>query len=313
LTPRPFRFGCVIFNAASRQEWRSKACKVEDLGYSTFLVSDHLGLFPPLVGLAEAADATTTLRIGGYVFGNDFRHPVHLAREAAAIDFVSNGRLEFGLGTGFYINDYKLVGITLDSPAIRVSRFEEAIQVIKGLWTNESFTFKGSYYSVEGLECIPKPVQKPHPSFLLGGGSKRILSIAAREADIVSINVRTTAEGGLDISSLSPDATQEKVEWVRQAAGARFNDLELNMLIVFVAITDNRQSAAEQIAGNYRQIGLDVQAEQILASPSALIGSVDEIVNKLQERRERYGISYIAVFEDQLEAFAPVVARLTGT
>ena len=134
LNVRPFRFGINVFNATSRQEWQSKARKAEDLGYSSFLVADHLWVFPPIVGLMEAAEATTRLRVGSYVFANDFRHPILLAREAAAIDLMSNGRLEFGLGTGYHVGDYQPAGFTFDTPGIRVSRFEEAVQVIKGVW-----------------------------------------------------------------------------------------------------------------------------------------------------------------------------------
>ena len=312
MNPPPFRFGVMIWNGASRQEWRSKALKVEELGYSTFLVGDHLHLFPPIVGLLEAAEATTTLRVGSYVFANDFRHPVLLAQEAAALDLMSDGRLEFGLGTGFYSEDYKGAGFNLDTPAVRVNRLEEAIQVIKGLWADKPFTFTGRYYSVNELESNPKSVQKPHPPIMIGGGSKRILSIAAREADIVGLNIKTTADGGFDPLSLSPQATQQKIEWIREAAGARFNDIELNILISTVAVTNNPQSVTEQLARDFQQDGTDIQAEQIPAMPHTLIGSVDQIVNDLQERRERYGVSYIVVFEEQLDAFAPVVARLTG-
>lgn len=308
-----FRFGVHFNHNATHQELRTRASQAEDLGYSTFLVADHIWIFPAIAGMAAAAEATTSLRVGTNVLGNDFRHPALLAREAAAIDVLSNGRLELGLGTGYAPSEYQQLGIKLDAPNVRVSRLEEAVQVIKGLWTSKSFSFSGHYYSIENLECIPKPVQNPHPPLLIGGGSKRILSFAAREANIIGINFRFLAEGGLDFPSLSHEATSEKIEWVRQAAGTRFNDLELSMLVPFAAISNNREAAAEGVAAHFKQRGLNIQIEQLLATPHALIGSVDQIVADLQERRERYGISYIALFEDQLDAFAPVVARLSGT
>jgi probable F420-dependent oxidoreductase len=306
-----FRFGVHFNHNATREELRTRASQAEDLGYSTFLIADHVWVFPAIAGMAAAAEATTSLRIGTDVLGNDFRHPALLAREAAAIDLISNGRLELGLDTGYAPSEYQRLGIQLDAPNVRVSRLEEAVQIIKGLWTSNSFSFSGRYYSIENLECIPKPVQNPHPPLLVGGGSKRILSLAAREANIIGINFRTTVEGGFDFPSLSHEATSEKVEWVRQAAGTRFNDLELSMLIPFAAITNNREAAAEQLAARFKQ--MNVQSEQLFATPHALIGSVDQIVADLQERRERYGISYIILFEDQLDAFASVVARLAGT
>ena len=313
MAPKPFRFG-VHFNLnATRDELRAKARQAEDLGYSTFVIADHIWIFPAIAGMAAVAEATTTLRVGTNVLGNDFRHPALLAREAAAIDVLSNGRLEFGLGTGYARGEYQQLGIKLDAPNVRVSRTAEAIQIIKGLWTSKAFSFSGSYYSIENFDCIPQPIQKPHPPFLIGGGSKRILSIAAQEANIVGINFRPSAETGIELPSLSHEATAEKVEWIRQAAGTRFDDLELSMFIPFAAISNNREAAAEEVAAHFKRRGLNVEGEQMLATPHALIGSVDQIVADLQERREHYAISYYQIMVDQLADFAPVVARLSGT
>jgi probable F420-dependent oxidoreductase len=313
MAPKPFRFGiCLRYNATA-QEWRLKAHKAEDLGYSTFLAADHVWIFPPIVGMLAAAEATTSLRIGSYVLGNDYRHPALLASEMAAIDLMSNGRLEFGLGSGYHPTDYQKLGINLDAPGVRVSRLEEAVQVIKGLWSGKLFSFTGSYYSIDNLESIPQPIQQPHPPLLIGGGGKRVLSIAAREADIVGILFKGPTEGGPAYPFLSPEATAQQVEWVREAAGPRFNDLELSLFIPFAAVTDHRRSGAELVAEHYRKRGLDATTEQLLGTPHALFGSVDQIVADLQERRGRYGISYYAIVEDHLEAFAPVIARLAGT
>src|SRR6266545_718304 len=294
----PFRFGIQVSGAPSREAWIATARKAEALGYSTLLVDDHLGNpLAPLPALAATAEVTTTLRIGTFVLANDFRHPVLLAREAATVDLLSDGRLELGLGTGYALPDYIQSGIPLDPPAVRVSRFAEAVQIIKGMFADTPLTFEGRYYSVHDLNGLPKPMQRPHPPILIGGGGQRMLSIAAREADIVSVNIKTTPAGAFDFSSLTAEATAQKLVWVHEAAGERFDALELNLLVPVVAITDNQRSAAEQML---RHWGIPAEAfsvEQVLESPSALLGSVDQIVETLQARRERSGFSYIVVWE----------------
>ncbi len=309
----PFRFGIQVSGAPSRGAWIATAHKAEALGYSTLLVDDHLGNpLAPLPALAATAEVTTTLRIGTFVLANDFRHPVLLAREAATVDLLSDGRLELGLGTGYALPDYIQSGIPLDPPGVRVSRFAEAVQIIKGMFADTPLTFEGRYYSVHDLNGLPKPMQRPHPPILIGGGGQRMLSIAAREADIVSVNIKTTPAGAFDFSSLTAEATAQKLVWVHEAAGERFDALELNLLVPVVAITDNQRSAAEQML---RHWGIPAEAfsvEQVLESPSALLGSVDQIVETLQARRERSGFSYIVVWEP-IEQFAPIVARLAGT
>jgi probable F420-dependent oxidoreductase len=235
-----------------------------------------------------------------------------LAKEAATLDVLSGGRLELGLGTGYRRADYEQPGIAFDPPAVRVARFEEAVRVVKGFFADAPFTFAGRYYRVQELDGVPKPVQRPHPPILIGGGSKRILSIAAREADIVAVNIRTTPQGEFDFTSITAEATAQKVAWVREAAGARFESLELNILAPLVAVTADRRGAAEQFL---RFFGLPTDAQsvaQLLESPVALIGSIDQIVEDLVARRERYGFSYVVVWDNSLDAFAPVVARLAG-
>jgi len=307
----PFRFG-LNASASSREAWIDTAQKAEALGYDTLLVSDHLqSRLAPLAALVAAADATTTLRVGSYVFGNDFRHPVYLAKEAATIDLLSGGRFDLGLGTGWDRNDYEMSGILLDRPGVRVSRLTEAVQIIRGFFTDTPFTFTGKYYTVRDLEGGPKPTQHPHPPLMLGGGGRRMLSLAAREANIVSVNIKTTPEGELDFSSITAEAAAQKVAWVRQASGTRFDDLTLNLLVPLVAVTDKRNQAAEQMLRQYRTPENVFSVEQMPESPSALIGTVDQIVEDLQARRERYGFSYIVVWEP-MEQFAPVVERLAG-
>jgi probable F420-dependent oxidoreductase len=314
---RAFRFGILTGGPASRREWTDKARQAEAFGYSTLLIDDHLyNPFAPLTALVSAADATTSLRVGSLVFGNDFRHPVMLAKEAATLDVLTDGRFEFGLGTGYWHSDYEQSGIPLESPGTRVSRFEEAVQVIKGLFADDAFTCEGNYYRIRDLNGFPKPLQKPYPPLLLGGGSKRMLSIAAREANIVGINVRTTAEGDLDLSSITPEATEQKIAWVREAAGERFQELELNVL-AFVMVTDQRRQAAEQTLREFEMPADEASIDGILASPTFLFGTVEQIVEDLQARRQQFGISYIAVGDfiqaDVMQRFAPVIARLAGT
>jgi probable F420-dependent oxidoreductase len=313
MTPqRPFRFGVLAFGATSRDAWVSTARKAEDLGYATFLVDDHLSRrFAPIAALAAAAEATHVLRVGSCVFGNDFRHPVVLAKEAASLDVLSGGRFELGIGTGYERADYDQTGIPLDPPGVRVSRLAEAVQIIKGAFADAPFSFAGRYYTIRALNGLPKPLQRPHPLIFIGGGSRRILSIAAQEADIVGINVKTTAAGGFDVLSITPDATAQKVAWVRHAAGARFAALELQLLVPFMRVTDNRYQAAAQFVQAW-QLTEVVRPEHILDSPHALIGTVDQIVEDLLARRECYGVSYVAVFEEQMDMFAPIVARLAG-
>jgi probable F420-dependent oxidoreductase len=307
----PFRFGVLNFGFSSETELTSRARRHEDLGYSTFLLSDHVFNFAPFTGMAAAAQATSHLRVGTCVLANDFWHPAMLAREALAIDLVSNGRLELGLGSGFYSGDYTQTGISLDSPCVRISRLEESVSILKGLLSGETVTFHGNYYHSDQLSVFPKPVQQPHPPIVIGGGSRRTLSLAARQADIVSFNIRTTPEGWVDPTSLTLQATQKKVEWVCQAARERLPDLEFNVLCSSTIITRDREQAAQQIVEDWKFPGEDT-VEQVLESPAFLIGEVDQIVGKLHQNRERFGFSYYVVFEDALEGFAPVVQRLAG-
>jgi probable F420-dependent oxidoreductase len=308
----PFRFGVNCYGAANRDEWISKAQKMEALGYDTLFVADHLHTFPPFAGMMAAAAATTTLRIGSNVFANDFRHPLLLGREIAAIDALSTGRVVLGLGTGYWRPDYDQSGIALDPPATRVGRLEEAVQIIKGMFTAAPFSFTGQYYTVREFSLTLAPVQQPHPPILLSGGSPRTLALAAREADIVSFGFRTTRQGSFDTASNSPDATAQKVAWVTQAAGERRERLEFSFLASFVAVTDDRTRAAQQWADGWRRAGVAITDKQILESPTTLIGTVDEIVADLQHARERYGFSYIVISDDNIDEFAPIVEQLTG-
>jgi probable F420-dependent oxidoreductase len=304
---RPFRFGTGIFRAPSATDYAALARKIQDLGYATLLIPDHMGeQFAPLIALMAAANATQTLRVGSYVCDNDFRHPALLAKEAATLDLLTGGRFEFGLGAGYLGPDYTQTGIPYDPPGVRVSRMIEAVRVIKGLFGPAPVTFSGTYYNVAQLDGFPKPIQQPHPPILIAGGGQRILSFAACEADIIGLLMKSNGPA-LDFADGSVATTAQRVEWVRQAAGARFATIELNTLVFDVLITDQRQQGAEQIGRKW-----GISGDQVLDSVHFLVGTVDQITEQLQLWREQLSISYIAVFPDCMEHFAPIVARLAG-
>jgi probable F420-dependent oxidoreductase len=293
------------------------ARRAEDSGYATFLIRDHFIAEPfghqlaPLTVLATVAGATKTLRIGSLVLSNDYRHPVILAKEVATLDVLSNGRVELGLGAGFSQAEYDQAGIPFDPPGLRVGRLEEAIHILKGLFAAEPLTFAGKHYSVSHYDSFPKPVQRPHPPILVGAAGKRMLSIAAQEADIIGFQTVSTVNGVVsnDPSVRLASAVAEKIELVRQMAGDRFDRIELSMVVTAV-IAEQRQQAAEQFARDRGWSG--ISAEQVLEMPSIFIGSVDRIVEEMQARRERYGFSYLVLFDHAMGKAAPIVARLAG-
>jgi probable F420-dependent oxidoreductase len=308
---RKFRFAVQEHHAADAADWRDKARRVESLGYAALYLPDHFSGQPgPIAALMAAADATTSLRVGSLVFDNDYRHPVVLAKEAATLDLLSGGRLDFGLGAGWLATDYQKSGIPLDSAGTRIERMEEGLKIIKGLWRGGSFSFTGKHYAVSDLEGSPLPLQKPHPPILLGGGGRKMLTIAGREADIVNLNF-DLREGRVNrrlIKTGKAEATGEKLAWVREAAGDRFDELELSVTIFVTTVTDEREVLAAGMAA-----GFELEAADVLAIPHFLIGTLDEIVEDLRVRRERFGISYVIVPGEVVDSFAPVVERLSGT
>ena len=309
--PRPFRFGVLASKARSSSEWTDTAKKAEALGYSTLVMPDHFGdQLSPIAALSMAAAATDTLRVGSLVFANDFRHPAVLAKEAATLDLLSDGRLEVGVGAGWMTNDYTWTGITQDRAGVRIDRMIEAITVLRGLWGDDAFSFDGEHYTITEMNGLPKPVQAGGPPLVVGGGSKRVLSTAARLVDIVGVNpnVGEGKFGAEAIASLSADATDEKLGWVRAAAGDRFDDIEISILKFFTVVTDDRDTVAAKLGGS---MGMD--AATLLASPHSLVGSPEQLADELVEQRERWQGSYVTVQADVFEAFAPVVAALAGT
>jgi probable F420-dependent oxidoreductase len=300
-------------HAASAIDFREKARQAEALGYSTLFVPDHFIDHPlaPMPAMATAAAVTDTLRVGSLVLGNDYKHPVVLAREAATLDLLSGGRLELGLGAGWMTADYEKAGLELDRPAVRIDRLEESVAVVKGLMADGAFSFQGKHYTVTELDGQPKPVQQPHPPFIIGGGGPKVLALAAREATIVGINANL--RGGVAISddaarSMTGAATDEKIARLRAVAGDRFDDLELQSFVGFTNFTDDRTSLAEMMAGAF-----GVSPEEALQTPVVLAGTLEQMIEDLQARRERWQMSYVVVGVDVMEEFAPAVAKLAGT
>jgi probable F420-dependent oxidoreductase len=309
--PRLFRYGDQLHTATDGADLAAKARRAEELGYSTAFFPDHFGdQLAPLPALIAIADATAELRVGTLVLDNDYRHPVVLAKELATVDVLSGGRLEAGLGAGWMRSDYDQSGIPMDPPKVRVDRFEEGLRVIKNAFADGPQDFSGEHYTVTGYDGQPKPVQKPGPPILIGGGMKRVLSIAGREADIVGINP-SIRSGQVDAEAARDGAagqTDQKVAWIREAAGARFDDLELNLLVFACVITEDRSGTIEAMAPLFGLEPGDVQDH-----PHTMVGTVDQICEDLERRRERWATSYISIQSDAMEVAAPVVAKLAGT
>lgn len=304
---RAFRFGTVTTNGteSSRRRWADHARRVEDLGFSTLVVADHFDngtVCTPR--LAAAAMVTTTLRLGSYVYDNDFRHPVLLAREAAEIDVLSDGRLELGIGAGWAKDEYDRVGIPFDAGPVRAARFEEAVGLVRRLHHGETVTHDGDFYRLHDCELLVQPVQRPIPLFL-GGGGARMTRFAARNADIVGFVPRSLPGGGLDPAEFSAAAFDEKVTVLdtalRERAGAH---PERGVLLFFVGRN------ADEIPP--RESGWTAP-EILVGSPYALIGDTDQMVDSLLEHRQRWGLSYFTCWEEDIAALAPVIAKLAGT
>ena len=324
---KPFRFSLQSFNTDSPASWRELIRKTEDLGYSTFHLADHfLSAGPALEStfhppqllaavptIAMALEQTDTLRVGCRVFCNDYRNPVMLAKEAATMDYLSEGRLEFGLGAGWIRAEYEAAGFDFDPFPQRFERFAETVHAYKAFMRGEPLELAGDHINWKGFHGTPEPAQKPWPPLMIGGGSERILRFAGAEADIVSLNFnnRTGMLGPDGMTSGMADATARKIDWIRDGAGERFKDIELEIGAYNTIVTDHPEPTAAAIGEM-----LGMSAADILAHPHCLIGSVDQICEELQRRREQYGISYIAVLDDgennMVDAFAPVVARLAG-
>ena len=322
--PKPFRFAVQSFHADSAKEWREGARQVEDQGYSALHLADHIiGPGPALEAtnhplqtlaavpaMAVAAEATSKLRVGCRVFCIDYRPAAVLAKEAATLDFFSEGRLELGLGAGWLQGEYEAVGIPFDPIGQRIDRLGETVRFIKAHMRPEQLDVSGVHINASGYQGVPEPIQKPHPPIMIGGGGRRVLSLAAREANIVSINFnnRSGVIGAEGVTSGTADATAEKVGWIREAAGERFDSLELEIAAYFTFVGESTGPMADGMAASF-----GFTPEEMRAHPHSLFGTVDEVCDELVRRREVYGISYVTVGAAAQQAFAPVVARLAGS
>ena len=302
-TRRPIRFG-VQATGSTLEDWQEFARKAEDLGFSTLVVQDHFGpQLAPLPALVAAAAVTKRLRLAAIVLNNDFRHPAAMAKEAATVDVVSGGRFEVGVGAGWLMPDYQKTGISFGPPAERFERLRETVRILKAFFSGEPVTFKGKYYQIEGLDASPRTTQQPHPPIMFGGRQKRMVSFAAREADIVSISMLDRRAPGQP----PPPRFAEKVGWARAAAGERFPAIEIHANSQNFEVTDDRKSALERIAAR-----LQVTPEEAPLSPAVLVGSVDTIVEQALAWREECNLTYFVIQRAVMDAAAPVIARIEG-
>jgi probable F420-dependent oxidoreductase len=295
---KPFRFAVTATRAESGDAWRAKARRIEELGYDTLLLTDH-------ITQQLAPIPATRLRVGSYVFANDYRNPVMLAKEIATLDVLSGGRVEFGLGAGWYQRDYDMLGLPYDPPGKRVSRMIEAVGLIDRLFIEDSVDASGEFYTVHGATVLPKPVQRPRPPLMIGAGGPRMLRFAARHADILALNPRFDANAQPVISDLTRGETERKLTRLRAEAGERLDRVELNIFIVDAGMTDEPRSLFDALATR-----LKGAAAQVVDSPFFLYGSHADLKRQLLARRERLGITYFGLPEKAMEPFAPLVREL---
>ena len=314
---RTIRFATSAGRTEDPSTLRALARRAEDLGYSTFGLADHFMIpFAPLVAGQAVADVTTTIRVGQVVMANDFRHPAVLAKELATLDVLSAGRVEIGIGAGWMGAEFAAAGIRFDPPSVRIARLEETVAVLKGLFADDPCTFAGEHFTVTALDGLPKPVQRPHPPIMNGGGGKKLLSVAARHADIIQVLpgvIRGVA--ALDATQFAARSYREKVDWIRDAAGARFDEIELGTLLMHVAVTDDVDRARDDFLAQFPPEAMqdDATRAELLASPVVAIGSIDEVCDRLLATRDELGFSYFAPpLGGDPDAFAPLVERLTG-
>jgi probable F420-dependent oxidoreductase len=312
---KPFHFLADAREVLSGRELTERARRAEAIGYHALVIPDHLiEQLGPIAAMAWIAAATDRLRIAAFVFNNDLRHPAVLAQELASLDVLSGGRLDVAIGAGWNEPEYSAIGMRFDPTQVRSARLGEAIAVLKGAFGEDRFSFAGEHYAITDLDGQPKPVQRPHPPFLIGGGGRRTLELAAREAQIVGLAPRILPGRRGDPRSITFEATAEKIGWVRAAAGDRFHDLEFNVYPSQspVVVTDHaRAEARKAAAAAQARSGVEVTEDDFLESPQVLIGSIDGLVEKLRGVRERLGISSFLVGE--MGDLDPLVERLAGT
>ncbi|MGH2407483.1 MAG: TIGR03621 family F420-dependent LLM class oxidoreductase [Candidatus Limnocylindrales bacterium] len=312
--PRPFHFLAEARDIIPGPELAARARQAEAMGFHALVVPDHLiPQLAPIPVLATIAAATERLRIAGFVLNNDLRHPAVLAQDLATLDVLSGGRLDVAIGAGWNRPEYEAIGLSFDRPPVRQARLAEAIAVLKGAFGDAPFSFAGEYYTITDFDGQPKPVQRPHPPFLIGGGGRRTLELAAREAQIVGLAPRILPSGRGDPRSITIAAAEEKIGWVRAAAGSRFAELEFNIYpsMSEVSLTDHARAEVRVLAERLlARTGLEITEDELLESPHVFIGSLDGLAEKFAMLRERLGISSIMIGE--IEPLAPLVERLAG-
>ncbi len=309
--PHPFKFSVSLGSITDPHTLVATAQRAEELGYHGISLPDHLDeQCGPLVGLTAVAAATTRLALTNLVLANDYRHPVVLAKELATLDLFSKGRLEFGIGAGWQTTDYERSGISKDRAGIRIARMAEAITIFKGCFAEAPFDFHGDHYTIKGLDLLPSPHRRPHPKLIIAGGRPKVLSLAAREADIIGINFDLSA--GVIGAEVGPTgsvaATDKKLAVIREAAGSRLDSIELQTRVHFASVTDDRDSLIAAVAP-----GFMITADDALNMPHVLVGAIDQLVDTISRWRDRWGFSYITWSADSMESLAPVVERLAGT
>jgi probable F420-dependent oxidoreductase len=304
----PFRFGVMASRAASASEWVALAQRAEALGYDTLLMPDHLGnQLSPFVALTAAAGATARLRVGPFVLANDYRHPLIVAREAATLDLLSGGRLELGLGAGWNMRDYRSLGLAYDRPGLRVDRLVESVGLISRLLAGETVDHDGPHYRLAAARLSPPPIQRPRPPILIGGGGPRILRLAARRADIVALQPQMDPRGRPIVRQATEAATAAKVALVREAAGERFDRLELNVIVADAGLVGGGSPPLASLSAAAK-----AAAVALIGTPYVMYGTLVSLRDVLLRRRERTGISYYALPARTMEAMAPLVEALAG-
>lgn len=294
--------------AASAEAWVTAAWRAEELGYNILLMPDHLGgQLSPIAALTAAAAATTRLRVGSYVFANDYRHPLVLAREAVTLDLLSGGRFELGIGAGWNIADYRKLGLSYDPAPRRIDRLTEAVPLLKRLLAGEVVDHTGLHYRLDGANVGPMPVQRPRPPLLIGGGGPRMLRLAAREADIVALQPQFDLRGRPMLRQATEAATERKIAIVREAAGPRFEELELNVIVGDAGLVGSGRPARESLLTATKSV-----ASGLVKTPYVLYGTLAQLRDWLPRRRDRLGISYYAIPGHAMERMGPLVAALAG-
>jgi probable F420-dependent oxidoreductase len=309
---RPFRFGVMSSSADSGQAWLERIRDIESLGYSSVLTTDHLDdQLAPGPALAAAAAATTALRIGTMVYGNDFRHPLVTAKEIATLDVLSAGRVEAGIGAGWDAAEYARAGLAFDAASVRISRMEEAVDIIRLAMRGQTFSYAGKHYQVTDYQALPVSVQRAGPPLLIGGGGRRLLELAGRKADIVSLNPRLSRGTSAPDATLGSDGTAAqtdvKLRWLAEGAGSRLDEIEIAVTIYAML-----HGAADSEMARKLAVTVGVSPEDLLEMPYALIGTAEQMTQTLLRRRDRWGISYVVINWRQRHAFAPVLEALAG-